>query len=577
MARQLTVALGQHSDRGRKPHNQDFHGAWMPKPPQLGSKGVAIAVADGISSSDVSHIASETAVRSFLEDYFSTSDAWSVKRSAQRVLMATSSWLYAQTRRGPYRYDNDRGYVCTLSALVIKSTTAHIFHVGDARVYRLQGGALEQLTEDHRLRVSPDESYLSNALGIGDRLEIDYRALPVEEGDVFVLVTDGVHEHVSGRFMAGAINRSDGDLDESARAIVAEAYRQGSPDNLTAQVVRVERLPEHGVDELRDRLTELPFPPALEPGAVLDGYDILRALHISSRSHVYLARDRETDAMVALKAPASDLADDPVLLDRFLTEEWIARRIDSPHVVKPVPSGRPRSYLYTVTEFVDGKTLAQWMADNPRPDIERVRGIVEQIATGLRAMHRQEIVHQDLRPHNVLIDAAGTARIIDLGSARVAGIEERASSLDGRDLLGTAQYTAPEYLLGERGTSQSDIFSLGVMAYHMLTGRLPYGTQVVKTRTRAAQHRLRYDAACKHNRDCPGWVDGALRKAVHPDPNRRYEEVSEFVFDLRNPRKAFVNATRPPLIERNPERFWQGVSLVLAITVVMLLLLVNRV
>ncbi|WP_435100251.1 protein kinase domain-containing protein [Arhodomonas sp. AD133] len=574
MPGQLVVSVGQSSEKGRKARNQDFHGAYVPKPPQLGSKGVAIALADGISSSDVSHVASETAVRSFLEDYFCTSDAWSVKQSAQRVLMATNSWLYAQTRRSQYRYDKDRGYVCTLSALVIKSTTAHVFHVGDARVYRLQGGALEQLTEDHRLWVSREESYLRNALGVDDQVEIDYLPLPVEEGDVFVLATDGVYEHVSARFMAGAVRNPQSDMDESARAIVAEAYEQGSPDNLTVQIVRVERLPEHDVDELHERLTELPFPPALEPGTVLDGYEILRELHVSSRSYVYLARNQETGMEVALKSPASDLANDPVLLDRFLTEEWIARRVRSPHVVKPFSPNRRRSHLYTVTEFVDGKTLTQWMADNPRPDIERVRGIVEQIAKGLRALHRQEIVHQDVRSHNVLIDAAGTVKIIDLGSARVAGIEERASALEERHLLGTAQYTAPEYFLGERGTPQSDIFSLGVIAYQMLTGRLPYGAQVAKTRTRAAQNRLKYDLAHRHNRDCPAWVDGALRNAVHPDRNRRYEEVSEFVYDLRHPRKAFLDETRPPLIERSPERFWQGVSLVLAIAVVVLLFLV---
>ncbi|WP_340124631.1 protein phosphatase 2C domain-containing protein [Methylobacter svalbardensis] len=98
----------------------------------MSSKGIAIGLADGISSSDVSHIASQAAVTGFLEDYFCTSEAWSVKKSVQRVLIASNSWLYAQTRQSRYCYDMDRGYVCTLSAMVIKSTTAHIFHVGDS-------------------------------------------------------------------------------------------------------------------------------------------------------------------------------------------------------------------------------------------------------------------------------------------------------------------------------------------------------------------------------------------------------------------------------------------------------------
>src|SRR4051812_21596994 len=137
MTSQLKLSVGQHSDKGRKESNQDFHGIYIPTEPQLSSKGIAIAVADGISSSEVSHIASQSAVTSFLEDYYCTSDAWSVKTSVERVLVATNSWLHSQTQKSQYRYDKDRGYVCTLSAMVIKSTTAHIFHVGDTRIYQL--------------------------------------------------------------------------------------------------------------------------------------------------------------------------------------------------------------------------------------------------------------------------------------------------------------------------------------------------------------------------------------------------------------------------------------------------------
>src|SRR3954468_6183787 len=133
MPRQLQISIGQCSDKGCKEINQDFHGALIPDQPLLGTKGIAVVVADGISSSDVSQDASESAIKSFLTDYYCTSEAWSVKTSAQRVIAATNSWLHSQTRRGPYPYDKDKGYVCTLSAMVFKSTAAHIFHVGDAR------------------------------------------------------------------------------------------------------------------------------------------------------------------------------------------------------------------------------------------------------------------------------------------------------------------------------------------------------------------------------------------------------------------------------------------------------------
>lgn len=571
MPGQLKITMGQHSDKGRKEINQDFHGAYIPLEPQLSAKGIAIALADGISSSAVSHIASQAAVTGFLEDYFCTSDAWSVKKSAQRVLTATNSWLHAQTQQSQYRYDKDKGYVCTLSALVIKSTTAHIFHVGDTRIYRLSGGALEQLTNDHRLRVSQDTHYLGRALGMNAQLEIDYQALRVEKGDIFFLATDGVYEYAGAAFTIDAISRHGGDLDAAAKVIVDEAGRQGSTDNLTAQIVRIEELPEQDAGEIYQQLTALPFPPMLEARMDFDGYKIIREVHASSRSHVYLAVDIETDTPVILKAPSIDLRGNPEYLERFMMEDWIARRISSPYVLKPCEHTRKRNYLYVATEYIEGQTLTQWLIDNPKPGMEAVRGIVEQIARGLQAFHRMEMLHQDLRPENIMIDKTGTVKIIDFGSTRVAGLMEIATPVERNHLLGTAQYTAPEYFLGESGTKRSDIFSLGVVAYQMLTGRLPYGTQVARSRTRAAQRKLRYDSVLDEHREVPAWVDGALRKAVHPNPAERYEELSEFVYDLRHPNSTFLGRKQPPLLERNPAVFWRGVSFIFAVIIILLL------
>ena len=571
MPRKLQITVGQHSDKGRKETNQDFHGVLIPAEPLLSLKGIAIVLADGISSSSVSQVASESAVKSFLTDYYCTSESWSVKTSVQRVLAATNSWLHSQTRRSQYSYEKDKGYVCTLSAIVVKSTTAHIFHVGDSRIYRATGRALEQLTEDHRVVVSSEQSYLSRALGINPQIEIDYLALQVEKGDVFVLATDGVYEHVSARFIANALNENTRDLDRAAKIIVEQAFQRGSADNLTIQIVRIDEVPEGEAREVFGQTSELPLPPLLEARMMFDGYRIIRELHGSSRSHIYLAVDAETETLVAIKIPSIDLRDDPAYLKRFMMEEWVARRIDSPHVLKPCLHSRKRNYLYIVTEFIEGQTLTQWMIDNPRPDLEAVRGIVEQIAKGLRAFHRKEMLHQDIRPDNIMLDRTGTAKIIDFGSARITGVVEAAPPADHHDVLGTAQYTAPEYLLGESGSSRSDIFSLGVITYQMLTGKLPYGSQAARVRTRSQINKLNYRSAVDDNHDVPAWMDRTLRRAVHPDPYKRYESLSEYTFDLRHPNPKYLDSSATPLIERNPLLFWKCTTAILALTILALL------
>jgi serine/threonine protein phosphatase PrpC len=572
MSGHLKISLGQYSDKGRKETNQDFHGACIPEEPQLSSKGIAIALADGISSSNVSQVASQSAVRVFLEDYYCTSPAWSVKKSAQQVLMAVNSWLYAQTQQSPYRYEKDRGYVCTMSALVLKSNTAHLFHAGDARIYRLRDDVLEQLTHDHRVHVSSEQSYLSRALGIQSHLDIDYQSLRIEQGDVYVFATDGVHEFASARLMINAVKDHAGDLDAAARLIAREAFDRGSHDNLTTLVVRVDALPAQDASEVHRQLTELPFPPELVARMHFDGFTILRELHASSRSHVYLASYDESPAPVVIKTLSTELRADVAQLERFLMEDWVAQRISNPHVLKAAARGRRRNFLYTVTEFVDGQTLHQWLIDNPKPPVETVRRVIEQIANGLNAFHRLEMLHQDLRPQNVMIDASGTVKIIDFGATRVAGISEIDSPLARSELLGTMQYTAPEYFLGESGTPSSDLFSLGVIAYQMLSGRLPYDAEVPKARTRAAQRQLKYRSVLDDEREIPAWIDEVLRKATHPDPTKRYEELSEFVYELRHPSQAYLTRTRAPLLERNPVAFWRGVSLILGVVVVVLLL-----
>lgn len=573
---ELSISLGQCSAPGVGGHNQDFHGALLPVLPLLRTKGIVVALADGIGSSAVSQVASAAAVRGFIDDYFATSEAWSVRRSAQRVLSATNAWLHAQNMRSDARFDADRGYVCTFSALVFKGRDVHLLHVGDSRIYRLHPNALEQLTEDHRVRLSATQSYLGRALGASASIDIDYRCFPAEVGDTFLLTTDGAHEALALADVRTALHQHPDDLPAAAAALVALAHANGSHDDATVQLVRIDTLPDTDTPHLAWQRQQLTLPPSLGPRASFEGFTIVRALHTSPRSHVYLATDDASGQRVVLKTPSADVAADTAHLDRMLLEEWIARRLDSPHTLRPFSPAQPRQHLYVALEYVEGHTLTQWMADHVKPELDAVRGIVEQVAKGLQAFHSKEMLHQDLRPDNVMIDRNGTVRLIDYGSAHVAGLMEGTGAAQATSLVGTLQYTAPEYFLGGEGTPRSDLFALAVITYQMLTHHLPYGLQVTQLRTAADLRKLRYVPVRHHRPDLPAWLDAVLMKALHAQPEKRQEVVSELVGDLRNPDAHFLRQRPPPLIERNPVIFWQATTLVLAVTVVVLLGLLLR-
>ena len=174
------ITAGQHSEAGRKSRNDDSYGVLIPKGAQLEFKGIAIAIADGMSSSEGAMTASETCVRNFLEDYYATPESWTVKKSAAVVLKAINNWLYAQGRAV---HNSDQGMVSTFSAVVLKAGMAHVFHAGDSRISLLRDGSVEPLTRAHKVKGGGAQHYLSRAIGINPDLEIDYKSEALQAGD----------------------------------------------------------------------------------------------------------------------------------------------------------------------------------------------------------------------------------------------------------------------------------------------------------------------------------------------------------------------------------------------------------
>ena len=567
MTNTLEIDYAVVSEKGNKAENADAADALVPTGSALLNKGVAAAICDGMSSSEGGVIAAQTCVRNFMDDYFSTPDSWTVKHSATKVLGALNRWLWSQ---GQMRYDSAKGMVTTFTGLIIKSTTAHVFHVGDSRLYLFRDGELEQLTQDHRVWVGKDRDFLSRAMGIDAHVDIDYRSLVIETGDIFLFTTDGVSGYVTDNRLRQILREQGAQLQACTASIMEESLRNGSHDNVTCQLIKVAALPVRTEEEILQKITELPFPPPLQPGVKIDDYEILRELHASKRSEVFLARQTSSGRKVILKTPSENYRDDPAFLEAFLHEEWVGKRISNPHVLKVLETPQ-RRFLYNISEYVDGQSLRQWIDDHPQTHINTTREYLTQISNGLRAFHRLEMIHLDLKPENILIDSHGVLKIIDFGSTRVAGSAEVNNSHDREALQVTLDYGAPECLDGSC-SNRSDTFSLGIIAYELLTGKLPYGDN---DNLRAAK-RFRYQPASQHNPHIQPWVDGALRKAVHPDPSKRYDTLSEFLYDLSHPNPKFTHLTQQPLMDRNPLAFWKGsAALLLVLNLVLLYLLIR--
>ena len=567
------LSVGQHSVAGRKAQNEDAIGIRIPDGNLLTTKGAAAVIADGVSAAEAGKEASHTCVYNFLSDYFSTPESWSVKQSGQQVLTALNRWLYS---RGQGFNDNSKGYITTMSTVVFKSHTAHIFHVGDSRIYRLREGTLEQLTTDHSTPVSEDHAYLARAMGLDVRLDVDYQTTALQTGDSFLQTTDGIHDVLDTRAIQRIVETPDITLDNVCQQLVEVALHKGSTDNLSCQLLRVDGLPDTQVDDVINQLTPLCFPPLLEPDMTLDGYRIVRELHAGTHSQVYQVEDMASGAHYCMKTPSVIFEDDPAYIERFVMESWIGSRISSPYVIKVVEPNRPKSCLYYLTEYVKGMTLSQWMRENPKPPVEEAVFLIDQVAKGIRALHRRETLHRDIKPDNILIDGNGQVKIMDFGACHMAGIAETATPLQRNLAPGTASYFAPEYTLLKTTNYRADLFSLAVISYEMLTGQLPFGGELVRCKTQRDFLSTKYTHSYKLNPLVPHWIDCALKKALRFEEERRHGDVAEFVYELQHPNPQYLEYHQRPLMARDPLRAWKIIAGVLALTQVASLILLLR-
>ena len=343
MKSELSILTGKYSIAGIKLENEDCAGTCVPDDAYLlDNKGVVLAIADGVSSAEAGKEASHTSIEKFVSEYYQTPDTWSVSKSGQNVLSALNLHLY----RKSHAFDLDsKGYLTTFSAVIIKGQTAHFFHVGDSRIYHLRQGELKLCTTDHSAPLGEGRTFLSRAIGMDSVLHIDYGTIPLEENDRFLLSTDGVHDFLTVETLKEILQKDE--LPQTlSQAFVKLSLTSKSDDNISAVVGVVKDLPEENLIDHDLKLTQLPFPPDMYAGVEVDGYVVEEELFSSSRSQVYLVRDKQTGQQFAMKTPSINFEDDAPYIARFIREEWVGSRVNHPNIVQIVTQTRPRSYLY---------------------------------------------------------------------------------------------------------------------------------------------------------------------------------------------------------------------------------------
>lgn len=577
----LAVTIGGASQAGTKAENQDAFAALQPSVAERESKGIVVAIADGVSSASHAAQAAQLSVIQFIQEYYATTASWSTNKSAAKVLKSLNQWLFSQGVMGSgadvnSRHENNlqhtTQWLTTFTALIVKSTSAYIFHVGDTRVGKYCHGEYHVITRDHNQKQGFGSSLLTRALGADSHLKVDQYQLAVNVGDIFLLTSDGVHEHISGQQLTKVLSTipkqpNKAMLEQVSLQIVTQAIAAGSEDNVSCVLVYINATPKRELAEIEQYLLARIIPPALQVGQKLDGYKVKKILHASVRSHLYLVEHADHEEPLVLKVPSMNFIDDAIYIQGFLREGWVGERIKHRNVMQVITNPNPSKALYHVCQFIDGQPLSEWMHDNPKPTIAQVRDIVSQIVSALRAFQRLDLVHRDLKPDNIMINASGHITLIDYGTVLIAAQDEVTAGLPETVPQGTLNYIAPETLLKMHADHQSDLFSLAVVCYEMLSGSLPYKPMASSHETVKAYPLWQYRSIKDYRNELPLWLDLTLKKALQANPKERYQAFSEFLTDLNKPNIDVLQAYQSlPFIKRYPTQFWQATTFILLIT-----------
>ncbi|WP_320154179.1 protein kinase domain-containing protein [Psychrobacter sp. NG254] len=528
----------------------------------------------------------------------------------------------------PQAYQRVPPLLSTLSGLLCIGDRIHLFHTGDSRIYRVGVDCLTVLSKDHRVHRGQDKGALAAAIGADSQLELQQSVFTLHQNECLAIMTDGVYEHIEPTELQFELCSSATDIFQlmatthklplgfnTSQAVCEQAFSAGSHDNLSMVMLSMNTRSAHftsingskgighfdgidfdNLDTVIHDVNRYQLPTGLQIGDHIDGFTVIGIIARTARSHVYWVQDEYNNDFV-LKSPSLDSVADGHYLRDFLKERKIGlslskhRRagesaynqadpnrlsvnpasnnighnmgsgLSESGLLRYYPVPASTTYLYHLTEYIAGESLRDFMDRHAPCDVWQTFDLLTKIGMAVRVMHRNYLLHQDIKPENILLTKSGAVKLIDFGSASSSILKDST-----RPPNGDLHYAAPEYYTDAPKGVHSDLFSIAVIGYELLTGQLPFNTQTLMMPNQT----LLMPAQPLRQQNVPDASQQALMRALHVNTNARYQAIGEFLQDF-NPDNKAHSRDPEPLIKRNPLLVWHGICFIEFVIILLLL------
>ncbi|GMR21040.1 MAG: bifunctional protein-serine/threonine kinase/phosphatase [Gammaproteobacteria bacterium] len=538
----LLLDLGKSTLQGRRPENADASTIVASKTDSPMTQPVLLAIADSLDELSDSGDAARCAISTLRDSFYAAPSEWQLENTLKESFGAAN---LAVTHQG------DDEHATTLSTLILYKNRWLLGHVGDTRIWLLRDQRLKQLSHDHTLPTLEMGSIVTQACGLSENIDVEILTGELQEGDIFVLTSDGVHDHIDGSAIIACAGPYQS-AQKIADTLTQKALDAGSMDNVSTCVAIIEKLPEQTIGLASNTISALPIIALPRKGDAIDGFQIRGLVHKGQMAAIFKAYDQHGGDTVSLRFPNPRFSKDRDFIDAFLREEWIGKRLDSPYLIKVLPHPKKRTALYSVLAYQGGENLNKRIRRKEGLPVREALFLIEQLLDCLQYLHSKGVTHRNIKPSNILVDKKNRRlMLIGFGLSSVESLQDQGG--DAQAYQGTKNYMAPEILSGDDSDKRSDIYSVGVTLYKMLTGKYPYG----KLKEIDQDTFGSFINPQLHNPDIPDWLAEILARACAAERQQRFTNAAAFAQALNNPPTESEPAAIPLHQLQTPRQYWQ--------------------